>query len=409
MKIFLVGGAVRDRLLGLSNSDKDWVVVGASPEMLLSQGFKQVGKDFPVFLHPQTKEEYALARIERKESVGHTGFGVNFSPDVTLEQDLLRRDLTINAIAEDENGEYYDPYQGIHDIEKKVLRHISPAFAEDPLRVLRVARFAARFADLGFEIAPETLQLMRHIVEKQELQTLSAERVWLETKKALQTDSPWIYFSVLQQCGALEVLFPEVATLYLQRLDHIAGSDSQGELSLTVLKNASKISGNSDLRFAAYYYAIGRQNPFEPVSYLAEKNRELEQAITLLCQRLKIPNQSKQYLDIVVQFYPYFSKVNCFSAEHFLHLFSSLDAYRKPDNVFIFTQGASAVTMLYQPLTQCKQISHYFQTIYTLCNTPSVKSIIEAGYQGSEIQDKLYEQRKQLLTQWLQTHPLHVE
>ncbi|MER1720228.1 multifunctional CCA addition/repair protein, partial [Proteus terrae] len=214
MNIYLVGGAVRDQLLQMPVKDRDWVVVGATPQMLLQQGYQQVGKDFPVFLHPDTHEEYALARTERKSGSGYTGFTCYAAPDVTLEDDLARRDLTINAIAYSANGEYVDPYHGIDDIHARQLRHVSEAFSEDPLRVLRVARFAARFAPLGFRVAPETLQLMKTMAQSGELNALTAERVWKETEKALESPAPQVYFEVLRQCGALSVLFPEIDALF---------------------------------------------------------------------------------------------------------------------------------------------------------------------------------------------------
>lgn len=199
MQIYLVGGAVRDQLLNLPVKDRDYLVVGATPEQLLAEGYQQVGNDFPVFLHPETKEEYALARQERKNGVGYNGFLCDFSPDVTLEQDLIRRDLTINAIAQDASGQIFDPYGGQQDLANRLLRHISPAFSEDPLRVLRVARFAARFHSLGFSIAPETVKLMQEMTACGELAHLTAERVWLETQKAFATDNPQIYFEVLRK------------------------------------------------------------------------------------------------------------------------------------------------------------------------------------------------------------------
>ncbi|WP_191601052.1 tRNA nucleotidyltransferase [Marinomonas algicola] len=208
--VFLVGGAVRDELLGLNVVDKDWLVTGTTPEALLTQGYTQVGKQFPVFLHPKTKEEYALARTEKKQGQGYTGFICDFSADISLEEDLLRRDLTINAIAKDELGEIHDPFNGRQDLANKVFRHVSDAFIEDPLRVLRIARFAARFASFGFTIAPETLALMRQISQSGELLSLSAERIWKELDKSLQTAHPECFFNVLQECDALDILFPEL-------------------------------------------------------------------------------------------------------------------------------------------------------------------------------------------------------
>ncbi|MGH8400250.1 MAG: multifunctional CCA addition/repair protein, partial [Gammaproteobacteria bacterium] len=202
MNTYLVGGAVRDRLLGLPVKERDYVVVGATPADMAARGFKPVGKDFPVFLHPESNEEYALARTERKTARGYHGFEFHAAPDVTLEDDLRRRDLTINAIAEDKHGALIDPYHGQHDLEARVLRHVSPAFAEDPVRVLRVARFAARFAPLGFRLADETLVLMRQMTDDGEVDALVAERVWQETAKALQTQTPSVFFTTLRECGA---------------------------------------------------------------------------------------------------------------------------------------------------------------------------------------------------------------
>jgi tRNA nucleotidyltransferase (CCA-adding enzyme) len=214
MKKYEVGGAVRDALLGLPVAERDWVVVGAGPADLLALGYKQVGRDFPVFLHPESHEEHALARTERKTGPGHTGFSFDTSPTVTLEDDLRRRDLTINAIARDEHGQIIDPYHGCADLAARVLRHVSAAFREDPLRVLRTARFAARFQDLGFTIAPETLRLMQTMVEDGELETLQPERVWQETEKGLATSRPDVYFETLRACGALARVFPEVDKLF---------------------------------------------------------------------------------------------------------------------------------------------------------------------------------------------------
>ena len=214
MKSYLVGGAVRDGLLGLPVKDKDWVVVGATPQQMLDAGYQQVGRDFPVFLHPNSHEEYALARTERKSGSGYTGFTCYAAPDVTLEQDLLRRDLTVNALAEDADGTIIDPYGGRRDLEQRILRHVSPAFGEDPLRVLRVARFAARYAHLSFRIADETMVLMREMTDAGELAHLTPERVWKETENALGTRNPQVFFQTLRDCGALKVLFPEIDALY---------------------------------------------------------------------------------------------------------------------------------------------------------------------------------------------------
>jgi len=214
VKTYLVGGAVRDKLLGRTVRERDWVVVGATPEQMKALGYRQVGRDFPVFLHPETHEEYALARTERKTAPGYRGFEVHAAPEVTLEEDLQRRDLTINALAEDETGEIIDYHGGLDDLDKRLLRHVSPAFAEDPVRILRVARFAARYAHLGFRVADETIGLMRRMVEDGEADALVPERIWQELEKALGERSPAVFFEVLRDCGALKVIFPEIDRLF---------------------------------------------------------------------------------------------------------------------------------------------------------------------------------------------------
>ena len=259
MKTYLVGGAVRDALLNLPVKDKDWVVVGTSPQAMLALGYEQVGRDFPVFLHPETHEEYALARTERKSGSGYTGFVCYSAPDVTLEQDLQRRDLTINAIAQDEQGRFYDPYGGRADLEQRRLRHVSEAFNEDPLRVLRVARFAARFAHLSFVVADETQVLMRWMVESGELNTLTPERVWKETEKALQTHNPQVYFQVLRECGALAVLFPELDNLYgVPAPAKWHPEIDTGIHALMTLAIAAQLSPEVDVRFATLFHDVGK-------------------------------------------------------------------------------------------------------------------------------------------------------
>ncbi|MGL5697276.1 MAG: multifunctional CCA addition/repair protein, partial [Plesiomonas shigelloides] len=259
MQTYLVGGAVRDQLLGLNVTERDWVVVGATPEQLLAQGYQQVGRDFPVFLHPRTHEEYALARTERKQGQGYTGFVCHAAPDVTLEQDLLRRDLTINAIAQAEDGSLTDPYGGQQDLRDRWLRHVSPAFSEDPLRVLRVARFAARFAHLGFRVAPETLALMQQISTSGELTHLTAERVWKETEKALNSAAPDVYFAVLRACGALTVLFPELDNLFgVPAPEKWHPEIDSGIHTLMALQQAAQRAYGPEVRFAVLCHDFGK-------------------------------------------------------------------------------------------------------------------------------------------------------
>ncbi len=278
MEIYRVGGAVRDRLLGLPVTEKDWVVVGASPQEMLDRGYKQVGKDFPVFLHPETGEEYALARTERKTGPGYTGFAFHTSPDITLEQDLERRDLTINAIAEAPDGTLIDPYHGQEDLQAGLLRHVSPAFAEDPVRILRVARFAARFNKFDFKVTHATNALMRQMVSHGEVDHLVPERVWSELEKALVTDSPQKFFTVLRGCDALAVLFPEINHDYE---GHGQAHDGPSfPPALEVLKTSAAFSDDPCVRFAALINTLGND---------LDEDTRINQAGTL-CKRFRIPN-----------------------------------------------------------------------------------------------------------------------
>lgn len=294
--VYLVGGAVRDGLLGQAVCDRDWVVVGATPEQMLTQGYEQVGKDFPVFLHPQTKEEYALARTERKSGHGYYGFEVFSSPDIGLEEDLIRRDLTINAMAQAEDGTVIDPYGGQADLEQRVLRHVSEAFVEDPLRVLRVARFAAKLAPYGFTVAPETSRLMQEMAESGELEALTPERVWQEVVKALHTDYPAKFFDVLEQVGALAVLFPELAAL--KGVEQPMEYHPEGDVwthSLMVLQAATKLSDKPIVRFAALVHDVGKGvTPQE----LWPKHHGHDAAgvplVEALCQRYRVPKKWQQ-------------------------------------------------------------------------------------------------------------------
>ena len=303
MKTYLVGGAVRDALLGVTPKERDWVVVGGTPKELLDLGYTQVGKDFPVFLHPESKEEYALARTERKAGHGYTGFTVYAAPDVTLEDDLIRRDLTINAIAQDEAGDFIDPFDGQRDIENRVLRHISDAFAEDPLRVLRVARFAARFAHLGFTVADETRELMRQLSSGDELSFIASERVWVETEKALSEQTPQRYIEELRACGALARLFPEVDALFRvpQRKDYHPEVDT-GVHTLLVLEAAARMRQDSRVAFAALTHDLGKGVTPEDV---LPSHRGHEAAglplVEQLCDRIKVPNAHRKLALVVCE------------------------------------------------------------------------------------------------------------
>jgi tRNA nucleotidyltransferase (CCA-adding enzyme) len=330
MDSYLVGGAVRDTLLGVPFHERDWVVVGARPDELLKQGFTPVGKDFPVFLHPATKEEYALARTERKQGHGYTGFSVHADPSVTLEEDLRRRDLTINAMARDADDRLIDPYGGERDLQDRVLRHVSPAFVEDPLRVLRTARFAARYAHLGFHVAPETLDLMATITSRGELAHLAMERVWVETERALREQDPARYFRVLRDCGALAALFPEVDALFgvPQPVDHHPEVDS-GVHTLLVLAQAARLSAASEVRWAALLHDLGKAaTPAADLpAHRGHEQRGLPR-INALCDRLRAPNAHRELALIACEYHLLAHRARELNGKTLLKLLNATGALR---------------------------------------------------------------------------------
>jgi len=332
MKVYMVGGAVRDRLLGLPVTDRDWVVVGATPEEMLARGFMPVGKDFPVFLHPETHEEYALARTERKVAPGYTGFTFHAAPEVTLEQDLARRDLTINAMAMTPDGELIDPYGGRRDLEQRILRHVSPAFVEDPVRILRVARFAARLAPWGFRVAPETLELMRRMVESGEVDALVPERVWTELKRALGEAKPSPFFEVLRRCGALQVIFPEIDRLFgvPQPEKHHPEVDV-GIHTLLVVDQAARLTPDLEVRFAALVHDLGKgTTPREEwPRHVGHEERGVP-LVDALCRRLRAPTRFRDLAILVTRYHLYFHRAGELRCTTMLDLFHKLDAFRRP-------------------------------------------------------------------------------
>ncbi|ENX05136.1 multifunctional CCA addition/repair protein [Acinetobacter courvalinii] len=341
MQVYLVGGAVRDHLLGHPYHEKDYVVVGATPEQLLAEGYQPVGKDFPVFLHPKTKEEYALARTERKSGVGYHGFQFFTDTSVKLEDDLIRRDLTINAMAMDETGTVYDPYGGQQDLQHKILRHVSDAFTEDPLRVLRVARFAARYATYGFKVAEETLQLMRKIAQSGELSALTPERVWKETSRALMEDHADVYFQILKDCDALEVLFPEINALFgvPQRPEYHPEIDC-GIHTLMALKQACLANYALEVRFAVLVHDLGKA--LTPVDELPRHIMHEERGIppvTQICDRLKVPTALKNLALIVCKEHLKCHQVKNLKPGTLWRLLQRLDVLRRPEKVEAFVQA----------------------------------------------------------------------
>ncbi len=341
MQVFRVGGAVRDRLLGKPVQDCDWVVVGATPEQMEALGYKPVGRDFPVFLHPVTKEEYALARTERKSGRGYKGFLVHASPEVTLEADLRRRDLTINAMAEAEDGTLIDPYNGQADLRAGVLRHVSPAFVEDPLRVLRVARFAARF---GFRVAGETMQLMHAMSAGGELTDLTPERVWQELERALGESQPRRFLEVLRECGALAVLFPEIDRLFgvPQRADYHPEVDTGVHL-LMVIDQAARLSADATVRFAALTHDLGKGTT--PADVLPRHYGHEERSVELLrdlCRRYRAPNHFRDLALIVARFHGICHRIDDVRGATVLKLLQGCDAFRRPDRFELFLLACEA-------------------------------------------------------------------
>ena len=332
MKIYLVGGAVRDRLLGLPVTERDWVVVGGTGADLEQQGFRRVGKEFPVYLHPKTGEDYALARRERKIAPGHTGFAFDTGTEVTLEEDLSRRDLTVNAMAESKDGELIDPHGGNQDLERKLLRHVSPAFREDPLRVLRVARFAARFAHLGFNVAPETRQLMREMVARGELAELTRERVWQELELALRTESPAEFLRVLRDCGALQVILPEVDRLFgvPQPAKYHPEIDT-GVHTLMCVQAAVRLSDDPIVRYAVLLHDVGK-GVTDPDKWPSHHGHDAlgVPLVKDITQRLGVPGEYARTAELVCKYHTLHHRVRSLRPATILRLLSGLDAIRRP-------------------------------------------------------------------------------
>ena len=344
MDIYLVGGAVRDELLGYPVAERDWVVVGARPQDLLDKGFRQVGKDFPVFLHPQSKDEYALARTERKSGHGYTGFDVHCDPAVTLEEDLQRRDLTVNAMARDGEGNLVDPYGGRGDLSARVLRHVSAAFVEDPLRVLRTARFAARYAHLDFTIAPETLKLMAEIVDQGELAHLPAERVWTEMERALGERNPDVFVEVLRECGALAELLPELEALFgvPQTAEHHPEIDS-GVHTLMALQQAASLSQSTEVRFAVLLHDLGKGTTPEDQwpRHIAHEKRGVK-LVKQACRRLKAPNRYRDLALLACEYHLHCHRAMELRGRTILKLLNATGALRQPERFEAFLLACEA-------------------------------------------------------------------
>lgn len=371
MQIYKVGGAVRDRLLGRPVTEVDWVVVGASAEQMQALGYRPVGADFPVFLHPKTGEEYALARTERKSGRGYGGFTFYASPDVTLEEDLIRRDLTINAMAEDEQGRLIDPYNGQADLAAHTLRHVSPAFAEDPLRVLRVARFAARYAELGFGIAEETLALMRQLADSGELQALTPERCWKEISRALMEPRPDVFVQVLHDCGALAVLFPELDALF-------AAHSGRGKRLLKVLRQCAHHEQPLAIRWACLLHDLSQGRAPE---------LRLIEAVNA---RYKVPRDCQELALLVGEFHSQAHRALELGAAELFNLLLHFDIHRRPER---FEQFIAACEMIACSESRAYPPSAWLHTAATSVRAVEAKSLIEQGYKGAELGEALKRER----------------
>lgn len=407
MKFYLVGGAVRDQLLNIPVKDRDWVVVGATAHELMDLGYLPVGKDFPVFLHPDSKEEYALARKERKSGRGYTGFECISTPDISLEDDLLRRDLTINAMAQDSDGALIDPYQGKQDLQHGILRHVSPAFREDPLRILRVARFAARFGALGFKVAGETHALMQLMVSDGELACLPAERIWTEIQRALAEAAPERFFEVLRDCGALQKILPEIDALFgvPQPAQYHPEIDT-GRHALLCLKQAAQLSPAPAIRFAALTHDLGKgaTPPSEWPRHIGHEQRGLP-LLDTLAQRLRMPKHYHKLARNVMRFHSHCHRALELRPETLVNTLEALNAYRQPDALEAFLVACEAdargcLGFETRPYPQ----ADWFREAFKASQTIDVNALKAQGYDGKALGDAIHRQRVLCVRQLRERH-----
>jgi tRNA nucleotidyltransferase (CCA-adding enzyme) len=402
VKTYLVGGAVRDALLGLQAAEKDWLVVGSTPDVMLDRGFKQVGASFPVFLHPESGEEYALARTEKKQGHGYHGFNVDFHPGVTLEEDLLRRDLTINAIARDEDGKLIDPYGGQRDLQEKVLRHVSAAFTEDPLRVLRVARFAARFAHLGFRVHESTLALMREISQSGELGHLVAERIWREIERAMKTGKPSEFVSVLRECGALEALLPEVNALFgVPQPEKYHPEIDTGTHLLMALDTAADLSdGAAGIVFAVLLHDLGKGiTPKQKWPSHVGHEAAGVPLVDAVCSRLRTPNAMHELARKVCAGHLDCHRILEARPTTVLRLLERLDVFRQPEVLPDFVMACEAdyrgrKGLEDRPYPQ----GEYLQNAYRAAANIRARDLDLEGISGPEVGERLRQARIEAIT-----------
>jgi tRNA nucleotidyltransferase (CCA-adding enzyme) len=407
MKAYLVGGCVRDELLGLPIQDRDWVVVGETPDSMVKRGFRPVGKDFPVFLHPDTHEEYALARTERKSGHGYKGFTVHASPDVTLEEDLARRDLTINAIAKSIDGVLIDPYGGQVDLKTQRLRHVSPAFVEDPVRVLRLARFAARFQ---FDVADETQSLISDMIAQDELSHLVPERIWQELSKALQTQQPSLFFTCLRKLGALEILFPDVDRLFgVPQEPRWHPEIDTGVHVMMVLDQAAKLSPDISVRFAALCHDLGKGlTPDEVLPRHTGHEASSVQLTKALCEQLRVPAETR---DLALKVAEHHTEVHLFferDAEHILSVLEQLDSFRKPER---FAQYLLAGEADFKGRPGYENLpmpsGPPFMACFKAAQAITAKPFVDGGLKGPDIAEAIRNARKDAIKLTLQGFQQH--
>ncbi|WP_017940905.1 MULTISPECIES: multifunctional CCA addition/repair protein [unclassified Thioalkalivibrio] len=408
MQTYLVGGAVRDRLLGRPFTERDYVVVGATPEAMEAAGFRPVGRDFPVFLHPETHEEYALARTERKTARGYHGFQFNASPEVTLEDDLERRDLTINAMAEDTDGRLIDPYGGQDDLEARRLRHVAPAFAEDPVRLLRVARFAAQLAPWDFEVAPDTLTLMQELVTSGEVDALVPERVWAECEKALKSPAPRRFLEVLREAGALAILFPEIARLFgVPQPERYHPEIDTGVHTLMVLDQATRLSDAPEVRFAALVHDLGKgtTDPAILPSHHGHEERGVD-LIRALAERLRVPNRYRDLAVRVARYHGLVHRVFELRPKTVMKLVDGLDALRRPENVEPFLLAVEAdfrgrTGWEDKPYPQADAVRHAVAAAQAV----QPQALMAEGYKGKALGEALQRERIRAIAEALADNP----
>lgn len=406
MEIYLIGGAVRDKLLNLPVGDRDWVVVGSTPEEMEQKGFRLVGKDFPVFLHPETHEEYALARTERKTGPGYKGFAVNASPEVTLEQDLERRDLTINAIAETPDGKIIDPFNGQKDLDNGLLRHVSPAFSEDPVRILRAARFAARFAAQGFRVAPETNELMSTMVQNGEVDALVPERIWAETEKALQAKRPARFIEVLRDCGALKIIFPEIDVLFgVPQPENYHPEIDTGIHILMVLDQAARLSDDPMVRFAALMHDLGKGTSPKQ-EWPRHKGHEQRSAtlVEALCQRLRVPRDYRELAITTALYHTHCHRALHLKPKTILKTLNAADAFRRPERFEQFLLACEADVRGRKgledvPYPQADRLKEAYKACLKIDN----RELQKKGFEGEAFAEELRRLRLEAICQVVTT------